>query len=93
MPSQKEILEANEAEVILNSEVFKKAVAHLKEEYMQKWENSSEADSSFREDLHKAIRILPEVEKHLRIIIEKGRITKTQLDKIVKMLKLYFKKY
>ncbi len=82
MPSQKEILEANEAEVILNSDVFKKAVANLKEEYMQKWENSSEADSSFREDLHKAIRILPEVEKHLRIIIEKGRITKTQLDKI-----------
>ena len=40
MPSQKEVLEANEAEV------------------------------------------LPEVEKHLRIIIEKGRITKTQLDKI-----------
>ena len=34
MPSQKEILEANEAEVILNSEVFKKAVAHLKEEYL-----------------------------------------------------------
>ena len=82
MPSQKEVLEANEAEVILNSDVFKKAVATLKEEYLQKWENSSEADSSFREDLHNAIRILPEVEKHLRIIIEKGRITKTQLDKI-----------
>ena len=48
MPSQKEVLEANEAEVILNSDVFKKAVANLKEEYMQKWENSSEANSSFR---------------------------------------------
>jgi hypothetical protein len=30
MPSQKEVLEANEAEVILNSDVFKKAVANLK---------------------------------------------------------------
>ena len=51
---------------------LKKAVANLKEEYMQKWENSSEADSSFREDLHKAIRILPEVENILGLLLKKA---------------------
>ena len=68
--------------IILKSDVFNEAVANLKAEYIQKWENSSEADTGFREDLHKAIRILPEVERHLRIIIEKGKITKAQIEKL-----------
>ncbi len=82
MPTQEEVLKANEAELILKSDVFNEAVANLKAEYIQKWENSSEADTGFREDLHKAIRILPEVERHLRIIIEKGKITKAQIEKL-----------
>ena len=57
MPTQEEVLKANEAELVLKSD-------------------------GFREDLHKAIRILPEVERHLRIIIEKGKITKAQIEKL-----------
>ena len=81
-PTQQEILKANEAELILKSDVFKEAVQNLRAEYIYKWESTNDENVDFRENLHKAIRILPEIEKHLRIIVEKGKITKTQIEKL-----------
>ncbi len=81
-PTQQEILKANEAELILKSDVFKEAVQNLRAEYIYKWESVNDENVDFRENLHKAIRILPEIEKHLRIIVEKGKITKTQIEKL-----------
>ena len=81
-PTQQEILKANEAELILKSDVFKEAVQNLRAEYIYKWESANDENVDFRENLHKAIRILPEIEKHLRIIVEKGKITKPQIEKL-----------
>ena len=81
-PTQQEILKANEAELILKSDVFKEAVQNLRAEYIYKWESVNDENVDFRENLHTAIRILPEIEKHLRIIVEKGKITKTQIEKL-----------
>lgn len=81
-PTQQEILKANEAELILKSDVFKEAVQNLRAEYIYKWESANDENVDFRENLHKSIRILPEIEKHLRIIVEKGKITKTQIEKL-----------
>jgi hypothetical protein len=86
MASQEEILHSNEAELILNSETFKNAIQILKDEYINLWLLSKVDDISTREDLHKAIKLLPEVEKHLRIIIEKGKITKSQLNRLHKVV-------
>ena len=86
MASQEEILNSNEAELILNSETFKNAIQILKDEYINLWLLSKVDDISTREDLHKAIKLLPEVEKHLRIIIEKGKITKSQLGRLHKVV-------
>lgn len=86
MASQEEILESNEAELILNSETFKKAIEHLKDEYINLWLLSKPEEVTNREALHKAIKLLPEVEKHLRIIIEKGKITKSQLGRLQKVV-------
>ena len=86
MASQEEILHSNEAELILNSETFKDAIQILKDEYTNLWLSSKGDDISTREDLHKAIKLLPEVEKHLRIIIEKGKITKSQLGRLHKVV-------
>ena len=86
MASQEEILESNEAELILNSETFKKAIEHLKDEYVNLWLLSKPEEVTNREALHKAIKLLPEVEKHLRIIIEKGKITKSQLGRLHKVV-------
>lgn len=86
MASQEEILKSNEAELILNSETFKNAIEHLKDEYVNLWLLSKPESVTDREALHKAIKLLPEVEKHLRIIIEKGKITKSQLGRLHKVV-------
>lgn len=86
MASQEEILQSNEAELILNSETFKNAIEHLKDEYVNLWLLSKPEEVTNREALHKAIKLLPEVEKHLRIIIEKGKITKSQLGRLQKVV-------
>ncbi len=86
MDEQKKILDGLEAEQILNSEVFKKAFENLKKEYVQHWLNSVDVDGvSLREDIHKAILLLPLIEKHLRIIVEKGKLSKFQTEKLKKI--------
>ena len=86
MPSQEEMIKAQEAENILNNASFKEAIANLKEEYVNHWLRSRNIDDvDMREDLHKAILLLPEIERHLRIIAEKGKITKSQLEKLRKI--------
>ena len=86
MPSQEDILNSNEAELILNAETFKSAIEELKNEYINLWLSSKEDDIDKRENLHKAIKLLPEVERHLRIIVEKGKITKAQLGRLHKVV-------
>jgi len=86
MPSQEDILNSNEAELILNAETFKSAIEELRNEYINLWLSSKEDDINKRENLHKAIKLLPEVERHLRIIVEKGKITKAQLGRLNKVV-------
>ncbi len=86
MPSQEDILNSNEAELILNAETFKSAIEELRNEYINLWLSSKEDDIDKRENLHKAIKLLPEVERHLRIIVEKGKITKAQLGRLHKVV-------
>jgi len=86
MPSQEDILNSNEAELILNAETFKSAIEELKNEYINLWLSSKEDDINKRENLHKAIKLLPEVERHMRIIVEKGKITKAQLGRLHKVV-------
>ena len=63
MATREEILQSNEAELILKSDTFKKAIENLKQEYVALWMNSKgESNVDFRETLHNAINILPEVE-------------------------------
>ena len=83
MATREEVLESNEAELILKSDTFKKAIHNLKQEYVALWMNSrGENDVAFRETLHNAINVLPEVERHLRILVEKGKITSAQVKKL-----------
>lgn len=86
MSTREEVLESNEAELILNSDVFKKAIEQLHDEYIQLWLQSDQNEEAFRESMHTAVKLLPEIEKHLRIIIEKGKITQTNLRRIRKVM-------
>jgi len=83
MPTHEEVVKAAEAERILESDVFQEALQNLKSEYMQAWINSRRPeDIQAREGLHKSILLIPEVEKHLRIIAEKGKLTKANINKV-----------
>jgi|TARA_X000000368_G_scaffold302986_1_gene241457 hypothetical protein len=86
MSTREEVLESNEAELILNSDVFKKAIKQLHDEYIQLWLQSNQDEKAFRESMHSAVKLLPEIEKHLRIIVEKGKITQTNLRRIRKVM-------
>ena len=81
--THEEVVKAAEAERILNSDVFKEAIENLKNEYITHWLNSREiADVNAREDIHRSLLLLPEVERHLRIIAEKGKLTQANINKI-----------
>ena len=83
MPTHEEVVKAAEAESILESDVFQEALQNLKSEYMQAWINSRRPeDVQAREGLHKSILLIPEVEKHLRIIAEKGKLTRANINKV-----------
>lgn len=78
-----EAVKAEQAELLLKSDVFKEAVENLKNEYITHWLNSRDIeDVNIREDLHRSLLLLPEVERHLRIIAEKGKLTKSNINKI-----------
>tara|TARA_R100001460_G_scaffold108043_1_gene158080 strand:+ start:642 stop:905 length:264 start_codon:yes stop_codon:yes gene_type:complete len=83
MPTHEEVVKSAEAERILESDVFQEALQNLKSEYMQAWINSKRPeDIHAREGLHKSILLIPEVEKHLRIIAEKGKLTRANINKV-----------
>jgi hypothetical protein len=83
MPTHEEVVKSAEAERILESDVFQEALQNLKSEYMQAWINSRRPeDVQAREGLHKSILLIPEVEKHLRIIAEKGKLTRANINKV-----------
>ena len=81
--THEEAVKAEQAELLLKSDVFKEAIENLKNEYITHWLNSRDIkDVNIREDLHRSLLLLPEVERHLRIIAEKGKLTKSNINKI-----------
>jgi len=83
---QDEILRSNEAELILNSDTFKNAIKILREEYINLWTHTQADEKDLREQLHKSVKLLPEIERHLRIIVETGEITKASLNRLRKVV-------
>ena len=82
MDKDQEIIESREAEQILESDVFKKSFTLLKDTYLKSMEQTSMDEVKEREVLFQALKVLPEVERHLRIIIEKGKISQQQINKL-----------
>ena len=87
MDKQELIIESRNAEEILKSEVFKKAFKNYKNELRDLWEATPTTDLELRETIYRAIKVLPEVEKHLRIIIEKGKINQKDIRSLEGVLK------
>jgi hypothetical protein len=83
MPTDQDVFKAQQAEQILDSEVFQEVIENLKNEYINFGLNSRKIeDVTIREDLHRVILLIPEIEKHLRIMAEKGKLTKTHINRL-----------
>ena len=83
MPTHEEIVKAEQAQQILNSEIFKEVLENLKQSYIDAWLKDQDIDNvNSREHLHKSILLLAEIEKHLRIMAEKGKLTQSYINKI-----------
>lgn len=85
MDKQKEINDGQEAERLLESDVFKNAFINYKNELIKEWESTSAKDLDTRENLYRALKALPEVERHLRIIVEKGKLNSKDFNVLRKV--------
>ena len=72
------------AQDILNNEIFQEAMEMLEDEYKKIWAATKQEESEERERLWMAMKLIPEFERQLRIIVEKGIIKKNQIVKIKK---------
>ena len=72
------------AQDILDNEIFQEAMEMLEDEYKKIWASTKQEESEERERLWMAMKLIPEFERQLRIIVEKGIIKKNQIVKIKK---------
>ena len=72
------------AQDILDNEIFQDAMEMLEDEYKKIWAATKQEESEERERLWMAMKLIPEFERQLRIIVERGIIKKNQIVKIKK---------
>ena len=82
--SRRDIERGRIAQDILDNEIFQDAMEMLEDEYKKIWAATKQEESEQRERLWMAMKLIPEFERQLRIIVEKGIIKKNQIVKIKK---------
>jgi len=82
--SRRDIERGRIAQDILNNEIFQEAMEMLEDEYKKIWAATKQEESEQRERLWMAMKLIPEFERQLRIIVERGIIKKNQIVKIKK---------
>ena len=82
--SRRDIERGRIAQDILDNEIFQEAMEMLEDEYKKIWASTKQEESEERERLWMAMKLIPEFERQLRIIVEKGIIKKNQIVKIKK---------
>lgn len=80
MTVEDKLIRANQAKNIMDSEVFKQAVADLKETYFREFQrpDSNEVD---REHLWRGVQVLDSVLANLRRFMTDGTLAQAQIDK------------
>ena len=82
--SRRDIERGRIAQDILDNEIFQDAMEMLEDEYKKIWASTKQEESEEREKLWMAMKLIPEFERQLRIIVERGIIKKNQIVKIKK---------
>ena len=80
--SIKDIERGRIAQDILDNEIFQDALLMLEDHYKNLWVTSKKEEHEERERIWTALKLVPEFERQLRIIVENGVIKKNQIIKI-----------
>ena len=78
MGNNQEVLDGQEAQRILESDVYKKAMQALSDGYMGDWVNSRPVDVVVRETAYKKLQILAEFVNEVKRVMETGKMAEKQ---------------
>ena len=70
------------AENLLNDELLQEAFQVIHDDYLGQWLRTDTKDTEIRERLWAAIRILGQVELHLKKVVRDGRLATSDLAKV-----------
>ena len=80
--NSQDIERSRQAQEILDHDIFKDALVMLREHYKELWATTKTEEKEQRESIWMAMKLIPEFERQLRIVVEKGVIKKNQIIKI-----------
>lgn len=81
----KEVSQANQAELILNNPLFKESIDKLKKLYSESLFKTGAEEQSTREKLWLAHNIVGKVEQHFTELVTTGKLAKKQLEDLRKV--------
>jgi hypothetical protein len=84
--NKKDIERGRIAQDILDNEIFQDAMVMLEEQYKNLWAITKHDEQEERERLWMAMKLIPEFERQLRIVVENGTIKKNQIVKIKQII-------
>jgi len=71
---------AESAKRILDDPIVQEAFSTLRQEFLDRWENSPAQDTDARETLWLGLKILSRLEVHFESLIASGQMAKAQRD-------------
>lgn len=80
----KEVSQANQADLILKNPLFKESIDKLKKLYSESLFKTGAEEQSTREKLWLAYNIVGKVEQHFTELVETGKLAKRQLEDLRK---------
>ena len=81
MDSNQESLDGQEAQRIIESDVYKKALQALSDGYMSQWLNSPDNDVAGRERTYTKLQILSDFATQIKTVLETGQMADEQIKR------------
>jgi len=81
LDNNQEVLDGQEAQRIIDSEVYKKALQTLSDGYMGQWLNSTDNDVAGRERTYTKLQILSEFATEIKTVLETGQMADEQIKR------------
>lgn len=68
------------ADSLLRNEMLKQAFIELKAQYIKSWVSCETIEG--REDLHRAVNLVDEMQRHLMSLVAQGKVERKRIDRL-----------